>query len=230
NNTQPAAENEHKKLRKTFERAEVLRQWIEQIEKNNEDIRIYIKRIEDIKHNQKDVEEKLSSFFQNNTSIAHQISAKLKEVDDEKAFLDNNQLLENYRNIQKQIIRGQLQAKGVLQVTDEELTSLLDEGADIQIFTENILAETAEAKRILASVEERHQQLLQIERMLTEVRDMFVQMAILVDSQQELIDRIEYQTQTATDYIGAVDLGAVRRSKKKYLKRKIYFILVIVVL
>jgi t-SNARE complex subunit (syntaxin) len=72
-------------------------------------------------------------------------------------------------------------------------------------------------------VEERHQQLLQIERMLTEVRDLFVQMSIIIDSQQELVDRIEYQAQSATNYIGAVDLGAVRRSKRKYLKVKDIF-------
>jgi t-SNARE complex subunit (syntaxin) len=151
----------------------------------------------------------LKSFFQNNTSVAQQISNKLKEVDSEikgitvesaegrikniqydtlkkrfeKAFLDNNKLLENYKSIQKQIIKSQLQAKGYFQVTDEEVALLLEEGTDIQLFTENILAETAEAKRILASVEERHQQLLQIERMLTEVRDLFVQMSIIIDSQ-----------------------------------------------
>jgi syntaxin 1B/2/3 len=181
--------------------------------------------------------------------VAQQISNKLKEVDSEikgitvesaegrikniqydtlkkrfeKAFLDNNKLLENYKSIQKQIIKSQLQAKGYFQVTDEEVALLLEEGTDIQLFTENILAETAEAKRILASVEERHQQLLQIERMLTEVRDLFVQMSIIIDSQQELVDRIEYQAQSATNYIGAVDLGAVRRSKRKYLKVKDIF-------
>jgi t-SNARE complex subunit (syntaxin) len=188
--------------------------------------------------------------------VAQQISNKLKEVDSEikgitvesaegrikniqydtlkkrfeKAFLDNNKLLENYKSIQKQIIKSQLQAKGYFQVTDEEVALLLEEGTDIQLFTENILAETAEAKRILASVEERHQQLLQIERMLTEVRDLFVQMSIIIDSQQELVDRIEYQAQSATNYIGAVDLGAVRRSKRKYLKTKFIIIIIVVLL
>jgi CRISPR/Cas system-associated endonuclease Cas1 len=106
----------------------------------------------------------LKSFFQNNTSVAQQISNKLKEVDSEikgitvesaegrikniqydtlkkrfeKAFLDNNKLLENYKSIQKQIIKSQLQAKGYFQVTDEEVALLLEEGTDIQLFTENV--------------------------------------------------------------------------------------------
>lgn len=50
-------------------------------------------------------------------------------------------------------------------------------------FVLKIIAETAEAKRVLADIEERHQQLLKIERMLVEVRDLFLQMAILVDAQ-----------------------------------------------
>ena len=56
----------------------------------------------------------------------------------EKAFIENNQLLENYKCIQKQVIKSQLVAKGYFQVTDEEVTSLLEDGTDIQIFTENV--------------------------------------------------------------------------------------------
>ncbi|XP_008197745.1 syntaxin-1A isoform X2 [Tribolium castaneum] len=256
NSTQNDTEDENKKLRQTFERAGVIAQWIEQIESNNQDIRVYLRRLEDLKYNQKDVDEKLNSFFQNNKSIAQQLVPKLKEVDKElseiksestekriktiqyntskkrfeKAFLDNNQLLENYKSAQKAIIKSQLQARGYFQATDDEVARLLEEGTDIQVFTENILAETAEAKRILADVEERHQTLLQIERLLIEVRDLFVEMSILIDSQQELIDRIDYQAQSATDHIGAVDLAAVRRSKRKYMKRKLWVILAIIVL
>lgn len=106
----------------------------------------------------------MSSFFQNNTSIAQQLSPTLKEVDKElyeiksestekriktiqyttskkrfeKAFIENNQLLENYKSIQKAVIKSQLQAKGYFKVTDEEVVSLLEEGTDIQVFTENV--------------------------------------------------------------------------------------------
>lgn len=56
-------------------------------------------------------------------------------------------------------------------------------GSYVYIYFLKILAETQEAKRVLADIEERHQQLLKIERMLEEVRDLFLQMAILVDAQ-----------------------------------------------
>uniref|UniRef100_A0A6P7H6F1 Syntaxin-1A-like n=1 Tax=Diabrotica virgifera virgifera TaxID=50390 RepID=A0A6P7H6F1_DIAVI len=155
-----------------------------------------------------DLTDKIEALFQNNTSICHKINGKLKEIEAEiksantdsaegrikliqlntlktrytKIFKINNTELENFRNIQKENLEAQLRAKGV-RVTDEELESLLDNKSDIQIFTENIIAETQEAKRILADIEERHQQLLKIESMLLEVRDLFLQMAILVEAQ-----------------------------------------------
>lgn len=172
--------SDNSELRKTFERAEVVGQWIEQIKKNVSNIKIYIQRVEDVKYNQKgmifdyqfkiknthisDVRDKLQGWFQNNTSIAQQISTKLKEIDlelsnnkaesarariqliqydslkkrFEQIFLENSKELENYQNIQKDTIKAQLKAKGNIQVTDDELTALLDEGQDLQIFTDNV--------------------------------------------------------------------------------------------
>lgn len=52
-------------------------------------------------------------------------------------FKSNNAELESYRNLQKDILEAQLNAKGV-RVTDEELVALLDNKVDLQIFTENV--------------------------------------------------------------------------------------------
>ncbi|KAJ8917574.1 hypothetical protein NQ315_000057 [Exocentrus adspersus] len=243
-------------LRKTFERAEVLGQWIETIEQNVVAIRQYVNKLDDISINQKDLGDKIDCLFQNNTSICHKINPKLKEMDEElktvniesaegriksiqyntlktryqKIFRENSSELENYKNIQKSHLEAQLRAKGV-RVTDEELVSLLENNTDIQLFTDNIIAETAEAKRVLADIEERHQQLLKIERMLVEVRDLFLQMAILVDAQQDLIDRVEYQAQAAQNYVGRVPkvLNSAKKKKMKSLKCKIYIAIAILI-
>lgn len=156
-------ENKTEKLRHTFERADVLNQWVEQVETNNRDVRMLLRKVEEIDH-EKIVEDKLQSLFQNNTSLSHQISGKLKEIDKEidrtkiettesrirtiqtttlktrfqNAFLDHNLLLETYKNIQKRIIKAQLQAKGYFQVSDEEVSLLLEEGTDVHVFTENV--------------------------------------------------------------------------------------------
>ncbi|XP_072380337.1 syntaxin-1A-like isoform X2 [Diabrotica undecimpunctata] len=204
--------NQNANLRKVFERAEVLGQWIDSIEQNVVAIKQYIGRLDTLSVNHRDLTDKIETLFQNNTSVCHKINGKLKEIEGEiktantdsaegrikliqfntlktrytKIFKLNNTELENFRNIQKENLEAQLRAKGV-RVTDEELVSLLDNKTDIQIFTDNIIAETQEAKRILADIEERHQQLLKIESMLLEVRDLFLQMAILVEAQCKII-------------------------------------------
>ncbi|KAJ8975283.1 hypothetical protein NQ317_013683 [Molorchus minor] len=158
-----SAQTNENGLRKTFERAEVVRQWIQGIE-------------------EKHLRDKLENLFQNNTSICHKINPKLKEIEEElktinvesaegriksiqyntlktryqNIFKKNSFELENFRNIQKSYLEAQLRAKGV-RVTDEELVSLLENNTDIQLFTDNIIAETAEAKRVLADLEDRHQ-------------------------------------------------------------------------
>lgn len=244
-------------LRQTFERAEVLRQWIESVEQSVATIKQYFNKLDDINTNQRDLNDKIESVFQNNTSISQQIQSKLKEFEEElrnidtssaegrikniqynslktryqKIFKQNTSELEYFRNVKKSQLEAQLRAKGV-RVSEEELVRLLDEKTDIQVFTENILAETVEAKRQLQDIEERHQQLLKIERMLEEVRDMFLQMAILIDNQQELIDRVEYQAELAQNFVGRgrEDLKKGEKKRKKYIKRKIILVIVILVL
>lgn len=46
-----------------------------------------------------------------------------------------------------------------------------------------IILETQQAKDQLAMIEERHSELIKIEKLIEEVRDKFVQMAILVEQQ-----------------------------------------------
>ncbi|KAG5886303.1 hypothetical protein JTB14_003459 [Gonioctena quinquepunctata] len=236
-------------LRRTFERAEVLGKWIEAVEENVGSVRQYMNKLDDLSINHRDLTDKIENLFANNTSICQKINGKLKEFAEElktinadsaegriksiqfntlktrytKTFKQSNTELENFRNIQKANLEAQLRAKGV-RVTDEELVALLEEKTDIQIFTENIIAETQEAKRILADIEERHQQLLKIEQMLIEVRDLFLQMAILVDTQQDLIDRVEYQAQLAKEFVAKTPkiLRDAERKKIKNLKCKIY--------
>ncbi|XP_074031480.1 syntaxin [Leptinotarsa decemlineata] len=244
-------------LKKTFERAEVIGQWIERVEKNVDEIRQFISKLDDLSLNLRDLNDKIQSLFANNTSICQKINGKLKEFEEEqkntnpdsaegriksiqyntlktryiKIFRQSNAELENFRNIQKANLEAQLRAKGI-RVTDEELVSLLEDKTDIQIFTENIIAETQEAKRVLADIEERHQQLLKIEQMLIEVRDLFLQMAILVDAQQELVDRVEYQAKLAKEFVGKTP-GILRdglNKKIKYFKCKIYCGIAIAVL
>lgn len=244
-------------IRDTFERAEVLRDWIESIEANVDHIRQCIKKLDDIKINQRDLNDKIDSLFQNNISISGKIQAKLKIFEEElvnvntlgaegriksiqyntlktryqKAFKQNVAELEHFRNVKKAQLKAQIRAKGI-SVTEEQLLKLIEDKTDVQVFTENLLSETAEAKRQLQDIEERHQQLLKIETMLEEVRDMFLHMAILIDNQQELIDRVEYQAEMAQNFVerGRDDLKKGEKSRKKFQKKKIILLIVLIII
>ncbi|XP_050308174.1 syntaxin-1A-like [Anthonomus grandis grandis] len=244
-------------LKETFQRSEVLQQWIGSIEENLEGVRDCIKKLDVIELDQKQIADQIDDYFQKNTSISQQVQHKLKQFEEElktvdqssaegrikkiqfdtikvryvKVFNQNMNALENYRNIKKTKLEAQLRAKGV-KISEEELNKLLEDGLDIHLFTENILAETAEAKRVLQDLEDRHQQLLKIERMLENLRSMFLQMFILIEEQQDLIDRVEYQADMAKEFIGKgkKDLRKSEKNKRKFLKRKIILIVVILVL
>lgn len=61
--------------------------------------------------------------------------------------------------------------------------------------------ETQQAKQTLADIEARHADIMKLENSIRELHDMFMDMAMLVESQGEMIDRIEYHVEHARDYI-----------------------------
>ncbi|EZA62021.1 Syntaxin-1B [Ooceraea biroi] len=68
------------------------------------------------------------------------------------------------------------------QVTSTELDHLLDtEGASL--FVDNILEDSKVARQQLSDIESRHNDVLKLEKSLTEIRDMFAEIAFLIEKQ-----------------------------------------------
>lgn len=63
---------------------------------------------------------------------------------------------------------------------------------------------TAKAKEALADVQARHKDILQLEKSIRELRDMFLEMAVLVEGQGEMVNRIEYNVANARDFVEQV--------------------------
>nr|CAD7572695.1 unnamed protein product [Timema californicum] len=64
-----------------------------------------------------------------------------------------------------------------------------------------IIMETQQAKQTLADIEARHADIIKLETSIRELHDMFMDMAMLVENQGEMIDRIEYHVEHAVDYV-----------------------------
>ncbi|XP_076830713.1 syntaxin-3 [Brachyhypopomus gauderio] len=93
-----------------------------------------------------------------------------------------------FREKSKGRIQRQLEITGN-NTTDEELEEMLD-GGNAAVFTAGILA-SGISKQALSEIEARHKDIMRLESSIKELHDMFVDIAMLVENQGSMIDRIE---------------------------------------
>lgn len=106
-------------------------------------------------------------------------------------------------------------------ITSEELEKLLDVQEN-NIFVDNILEDSKLAKQQLSDIQNRHNEIIKIEKSLAEVRDMFTEMAFLIEKQGEQINNVEYFAGKTADNIdsGRIDLKKAEKKNQRY--RKVY--------
>jgi len=134
------------------------------------------------------------------------LSRKVVEV-----MTDYNACQISYRDRCKGKIKRHLEITGRV-TTDDELEDMLEQG-NAAIFTQGIMTDTQQAKQSLADIEARHEDIMKLEKSIRELHDMFMDMAMLVESQGEMIDRIEYNVEQAVDYV-----EAAKQDTKKAVK------------
>mmetsp|Transcript_31855 Transcript_31855/g.93787 ORF Transcript_31855/g.93787 Transcript_31855/m.93787 type:complete len:221 (+) Transcript_31855:1-663(+) len=106
-------------------------------------------------------------------------------------------------------------------VTQDEIDAALDGDPSNQpeIFTQTILQGPghAQARNALADIQDKHCDILKLEASIAELHQLFLDMSVLVETQGELLDQIEYTVAQSVDYTGrAVE---ELRSAAKYQKR-----------
>lgn len=107
---------------------------------------------------------------------------------------------------------------------DADIDGCLDRGEKPQIFTQNMLQKTSEAKLALSQINERYDQLLEVEKSLTELSEMFKDLSMIVNSQGETIDRIEDHIGTAVSAVesGQGQLKSAQSKQSGARRKKIY--------
>lgn len=143
---------------------------------------------------------------------------------------DYNTTQSDYREKCKARIQRQLEITGKAK-TYEEVEEML-EGGDPAIFTSDIVIETQQARQALGDIEARHRDIINLEKSIQELHDMFVDMAMLVESQGEMIDRIEYNVEQAVDFVQSAksDTKKAVKYQSKARRKKIMIIICLVVL
>lgn len=134
----------------------------------------------------------------------------------------------DYRDRCKARIQRQLEITGRA-TTDEEIENMLESG-NPAIFTQEIITETQQAKQSLKDIEARHNDIIKLETSIRELHDMFMDMAILVENQGEMIDRIEFNVEKSVDYIESAKQDTKKAVKyQSKARRKMICIIICVI-
>ena len=124
------------------------------------------------------------------------LSRKFVEV-----MTEYNRTQTDYRERCKARIQRQMEITGRT-TTNEELENMLEQGTSA-VFTQGIIMDTAAAKQTLAEIEARHNDIMKLETSIRELHDMFMDMAMLVESQVNR--RKEYNYIFSSSFTKAVE-------------------------
>ncbi|KAG5452046.1 Syntaxin-1A [Clonorchis sinensis] len=143
---------------------------------------------------------------------------------------DYNKSQLEYRDKCKLRIRNQLAVAGSM-LSEDEIEDMLEK-KNPEIFTQAIMASTEAAKRSLCDIEARHADIIRLEKSVEELRDLFTTLALTVDQQGELIDRIEFHVSKTTDSVENANrcLNSAVTRQSKYRKRKLICIIILIIL
>uniref|UniRef100_A0AAY4A2S5 Syntaxin-3 n=1 Tax=Denticeps clupeoides TaxID=299321 RepID=A0AAY4A2S5_9TELE len=109
-----------------------------------------------------------------------------------------NEAQMDFRDKSKGRIARQLEITGKA-TTDEELEEML-EGGNAAVFTAGIM-DSGISKEQLGEIEARHKDIMRLESSIKELHDMFVDIAMLVENQGSMIDRIESNMDQSVGFV-----------------------------
>ncbi|XP_072456843.1 syntaxin-2 isoform X2 [Notamacropus eugenii] len=152
------------------------------------------------------------------------LSRKFVEV-----MTEYNETQTLFRERSKGRIQRQLEITGKT-TTDEELEEMLESG-NPSIFTSDIISDSQITRQALNEIESRHKDIMKLESSIRELHEMFMDMAMFVETQGEMINNIEKNVMNASDYVE----HAKEETKKavKYqskARRKMMFVIICVII
>lgn len=140
------------------------------------------------------------------------------------AMTDYNKTQIDFRDANKARIKRQLEI-AQRSVTDNELENMLESG-NPQIFTQGIITDTQQARQNLADIEARHEDIIKLEKSIRELHDLFIDMAALIETQGELVDRIDVNVKQTQDYVAEARQETKKAVVYKKKSRKKKFIII----
>jgi len=242
-----------------FEQVEEIRGSIDLIQSNVEEVKKKHSAILSNPVNDPKTKEELDELMANIKKTANKVRGKLKMIENSieqeeqsgvssadlrirktqnstlsrkfvEVMTDYNKTQTDYRERCKGRIQRQLDIAGK-QVGDDDLEEMIESG-NPGVFTQGIITDTQQAKQTLADIEARHNDIMKLESSIRELHDMFMDMAMLVESQGEMVDRIEYNVDHAKEFVdrAVADTKKAVQYQSKARRKKICIIIFIAVL
>jgi syntaxin 1A len=199
---------------------EELEEKMGEIKKLANDVRQKLKKIEQDQEQAQASSNKTQAQLRIEKSQLFVLAQKFRDV-----MNDYNQVQLGYRQKCKERIQRQLEITG-RSVTEGEVEEMLESG-NPAVFTQGIMVETAQAKQSLADIEARHGDIMKLEKSIRELHDMFIDMAALVQTQGEMIDRIEYNVVQSENFVKAASTDTKKAVKFQSAARRKKILLIV---
>jgi t-SNARE complex subunit (syntaxin) len=142
-----------------------------------------------------------------------------------KKFMDTmkdyQKAQQKYKNDMKQKVKRQVQIVKP-DASESEIDMVMRSGGDAgSIYKSAILQGTSETiKDVYMHVQDKYQDVLKLEQSVAELHQMFLDLALLVEQQGEMLDQIEFQVRTAANYVEQGNAEVVKAIKHQKSARK----------
>ncbi|XP_010893357.1 syntaxin-2 isoform X1 [Esox lucius] len=195
------------------------------IKTNANSVRVKLKSMEQSLPKE-DVSNRASVDFRIQKTQYTVLSRKFVEV-----MTQYNETQVSFRERSKGRIQRQLEITGRV-TSDEELEDMLESG-NPSIFTSDIISDSQITRQALNEIESRHQDIIRLESSIMELHAVFMDMAMLVENQGDMVNNIEKNVSNAVEYIGRAKeetKKAVRYQRKSRRKLLLLTFAVLIVL
>ncbi|NXM06016.1 STX19 protein, partial [Tyrannus savana] len=131
------------------------------------------------------------------------------------AMLSYNEAIAAKQDKCRRFIVRQLEVAGK-EVSEEEVNDMLQQGK-WEIFNENLLTEAKITKAQLSEIEQRHRELVSLENQVRDIKELFIQISVLVEEQGEMINNIEISMNNTQEYtqVSKEKFGLAVRYRKR---------------
>ncbi|XP_042012847.1 syntaxin-132-like [Salvia splendens] len=143
-------------------------------------------------------------------------------------------LRENIHQEYREVVERRVFTVTGTRADEETIDQLIETGDSEQIF-QNAIREQGRGQVMdtLAEIQERHDAVRDLEKKLLDLQQIFLDMAVLVDAQGDMLDNIESQVSSAVDHVQSGNTAlqkakSLQRSSRKWMCIAIMILLIIV--